>query len=72
MNPGVDILVIVDYGHDNCIQDIVSSKADFIQMMHSGDKTTKMKGNIIQDADADRYWHEDFCQLLSCTYKLHF
>jgi hypothetical protein len=30
MNPGVDILVIVDYGHDNCIQDIVSSKADFI------------------------------------------
>ncbi len=40
--------------------------------MHSGDKTTKMKGNIIQDADEDRYWNEDFCQLLPCTYKLHF
>jgi hypothetical protein len=31
-----------------------------------------MKGNIIEDADADRYWNEVFRQLLSCTYKLHF
>jgi hypothetical protein len=30
MNQGVDILVIVNYGHGNCIQDYVSSKADFI------------------------------------------
>ncbi len=32
-NQGVDLLVIVGYGHDahdNCIQDFVSSKADLI------------------------------------------